>query len=217
MNNLNQIIISDKKLKEIIDHYKEVKKRYPDEWGEFCRNQNLRKVIEQAARAKYPSGKHFEHQYRIKKIALADFLKCLSKKETKIKAATTFEELLEIVKACGDKINGIGELACYDAAARIGVKLSIYPTKIYMHAGPKIGAKKLLGVKRIGKFIDKSMLPAPFKGLECSEIEAILCIYKNEFDNDNEFDHRKYERRNNFKSGKKINYKLKTKNNEKAH
>jgi len=185
MENLNKVIVSDKKLNAIIADYKEKKKS--DVWADFCKKNDLKKVIEQAALAEEPSGRRFDHQRRIRKGALPRFKEELLKEEAKIKTATTFEELLNIVEQCGGEIKWIGELACYDTAMLIGIKLNIHPTKIYMHAGPRNGAKNLLGLKRVGKFLEKDIFPVSLQKLTAHDIEAILCIYWDQLGDDNEF------------------------------
>ena len=81
------------------------------------------------------------------------------------------------------KIKGIGPLTCYDTAQRIGAKIRLFPEHIYLHAGTKTGAEKLLGKRLKVKFINKTDLPNPFHNanLTNAEIEDILCIYKDKF------------------------------------
>jgi hypothetical protein len=40
-------------------------------------------------------------------------------------------------------VPGIGELYVYDTALRIGAKLGVFPEKVYLHAGARIGVRNL--------------------------------------------------------------------------
>jgi hypothetical protein len=40
-------------------------------------------------------------------------------------------------------VTGIGELYVYDTALRIGAKLGVFPEKVYLHAGTRIGVRNL--------------------------------------------------------------------------
>jgi len=70
-------------------------------------------------------------------------------------------ELLNHIESC--RVYGVGELACYDAALRIGGNLNIFPEKIYLHAGTRTGARELLKQRVNGRFIYKEDLPEPFR------------------------------------------------------
>lgn len=171
------------KLKNIISHYKKWKGENPDTWIEHCANQeNLKNAIIYAALAENHLGKRNGHQRRLKKLHLEKFAAQLIDRIKDIKAAQSFDQLLKIVESC--KIYGIGELACYDTANRIGAKLGLRPDLIYLHAGTKKGAEKLLGKRLKIKFLKKEDLPSPFQADELTpaEIEDILCIYKDKFD-----------------------------------
>jgi hypothetical protein len=176
-----------KRLNEIIKDYKKRKKENPDKWGDYCKKIELAEIIEKASLAINPDGKKHAHQRRLTKFTLNNFKNNLLTKETEIEKIKTFEELLNLVENC--RIKGIGELACYDTAKRIGAKFNIYPTKVYLHAGTRIGAKAFIPTLTMkDKYIDRSILPDPFHDKELTDdnIEDILCIYKYEFKNEND-------------------------------
>ncbi|MDR1443433.1 MAG: hypothetical protein LBI94_01000, partial [Treponema sp.] len=89
-------------------------------------------------------------------------------------------------------IEGIGNLAIYDTALRLGFRLNIYPKKIFLHSGAKEGAKKLGFELRPGSFtapsgktyqhpyLDKGDLspPSAVSTLPEYELENILCVCK---------------------------------------
>jgi len=173
-------------MQRIIDIISNFKENHRCDKSHEWANLELKQVIEKAALAKDCNGKMYSHQKRLKKVALNSFKDKLLMKQSELENVKTFEELLQIVE--NSKVSGIGELACYDTALWIGFNRKIYPTKIYLHAGTRIGAEKLLKRKMKEKFIDRGMLPYPFhdKDLKDHEIEAILCIYKDEFDNNSD-------------------------------
>lgn len=196
-----------KKIEEIIESYKNNEQKKVDECIAYCKSlESLEEVIKCAAAAENKFGKMHSHQHRIAKLALISFKENLPQKKREIEAAKTFEDLLKIVEDCGSKIKRIGELSCYDAALRIGARLNIEPTKVYLHAGTREGIKNLLhlikresstdktiltslfydgGEKFLSltmkeKFINKDILPIPFhdKDLKDSDIEVLFCNYK---------------------------------------
>jgi hypothetical protein len=174
--------MTTQKLKNIINHYRKWKGENPDTWVEHCVAQkDLKNSLIYAALAENNLGKRNGHQKRLKKLNLEKFADNLVDNIKKIEDALTFDELLKIVESC--KIKGVGELACYDTANRIGAKLGLPPDLIYLHAGTRNGAEKLLGRKLKDKTIRKTELPNPFQGddITPAEIEDILCIYKNRF------------------------------------
>ena len=71
-------------------------------------------------------------------------------------------------------IHGIGELAVYDIACRIGAFLGLSPERVYLHAGTREGARAL-GLR--GASVRKMDLPRAFGRLSPGEIEDCLCIY----------------------------------------
>jgi hypothetical protein len=74
-------------------------------------------------------------------------------------------------------VDGIGELYIYDTALRIGAKLNLLPSRIYLHAGARVGARALGFAGRL-KYIELRDLPKEFQKLEPHEIEDVLCIFK---------------------------------------
>ena len=93
----------------------------------------------------------------------------------------SFEELFLFVKELVNPIKGAGELYIYDTTLRIGAKMNFLPTKIYLHAGTRVGARAL-GFSGKLKYLDKQDLPAEFNELEPYEIEDLLCIFKSDLE-----------------------------------
>lgn len=121
------------------------------------------------------------HQYRIQDENLAKFCNNLLQKKYTFKSVVCFSDLHRIISEC--KVDGIGKLCIYDTANRIGAFLGIGPEKVYLHAGTKDGAEKLLGRRLKCDCISKADLPNTFQreDLSCAEIEDILCRYKKYF------------------------------------
>lgn len=179
--------MNEKKLEEIILHYKKHRDESPELWILHCAQQNsLEEAIYEAAIARNAEGKKNKHQWRLKNIDLEKFAVQLVDKVDELKKCATFDAILEVVEK--HKTNGIGTLTIYDTAERIGAYLKLFPNKIYLHAGTKAGAEKLLGKKLQQKFIRKEELPEVFQqnNLHCGAIEDILCMYKNSFEDEEE-------------------------------
>jgi hypothetical protein len=171
-----------KKFGTIARQYKAMRKKYPDRHIDYCVQQkNLADAIEVAAKAIDDQNKIHSHQRRVGKIKLKTFAEQLKEKEPEIKKATTFDDLLSIIEDV--KCDGIADLTKYDTATRIGAYLNLFPDKIYLHTGTRLGAKNLLGNINSRKFITVDELPKEFLNydLTASEFEDILCIFKDDF------------------------------------
>lgn len=159
-------------------YIKNNKKSLNNYLAKYSKLKDMNDVITCAVMAKFPNGNKHPHQRRVKLQVMEQVRDKLLEEENKIKECKSFDELIEIIESC--KVKGFGELAIYDTALRIGSKINIYPEKIYLHAGTKIGAKEL-GLKIDNKVIEVSKLPEELKKLKPYEIEDFLCIYKDKF------------------------------------
>lgn len=148
---------------------------------EYIKKQkSLKKVIQIACLSTEENGKRHRHQNRISKTNLFEFHDNVRKQISKIRNVNDFDELIMIIR--DQRIVGIGELAIYDVAHRIGLFLNILPGKVYLHCGTRKGAKLILG-KISTKTVFKSDLPEPLKSsdLECWELEDLFCLRKKVF------------------------------------
>lgn len=177
----NVVADVEKRLSKIIKVYKKYKAENPDSWIEFAKKQkNLKAAIRVSSLSINHDNKRNPHQYRLEQKTLNATCDELLLLERKLKAARSFDELYQLIMSID--VYGLGPLTRYDIATRIGAYLKLYPDRIYLHAGTRTGAKVLLG-KVDGEYILKSDLPKPFRSrdLQCSEIEDILCIFKDQF------------------------------------
>ena len=153
------------------------------EMREFQRLASLTDAIRHAARCHWlccsnpPEFKKHPHQYRMPRALLDAAEHRLQNASDTLSAAADFEALHDIADKTIGKKQGLGELAVYDIAHRIGAFLGKEPTLVYLHTGTREGAREL---GFTGKTLNPALLPAPFSRLTPAEIEDCLCIYKDE-------------------------------------
>lgn len=147
----------------------------------FTIQADLRRAVEAAALAQSPSGKRLSHQRRIPGHVLQESRRRLLLKLPALKQARSFDTVYDLVSSTISPIPGIGELAVYDTALRIGAHLGLEPEKVYLHAGTRVGAAKL-GLPSTSGYLEISQFPAELRRLKPHEIEDVLCIYKHRFD-----------------------------------
>lgn len=138
--------------------------------------QNFQQMLNIISIGRVPTLRN-SHQRRLKENNLRRFRNNIIKKKNKIHKISNFDKLYELISSC--KVKGIGELAIYDIAFRIGSYLGEYPKKVYLHAGTRKGAKAL-GYDIPGKYLYKKGFPPPLQVLKPYEIEDFLCKYKDE-------------------------------------
>ncbi len=165
-------------LSRIVAHYnRHYRKQAARELRCFAIQRSLWDVVSSAGLAEHFCGKRFSHQRRIPRAALAKSRRRLLRDLPKLRNARTFEELHSFIASRIKPIPGIGELTIYDTALRIGAKLHKEPKCVYLHAGTRIGARKL--VRDMNReFIGVEEFPRPLRRLRPREIEDLLCIYK---------------------------------------
>ena len=178
-------------LQEIIDCYCETyHNRYESELSHWKQcTDNDREILIRAASCRGCDCKKHDHQRRFKN----DVLEKAKNDITKVQVSnlTNFDELHEDVSKAIRKIKGIGDLAVYDIAWRIGAHFGMKPDRVYLHSGTKKGAENLAeALKRCGTehhfnvkdpIIDVKCFPPEFRKLPAGEIENCLCIFKDHF------------------------------------
>jgi len=145
----------------------------------FKEQPSFAEALENAALAKNCCGKRFAHQRRMQEKALKEAKDGLQKKTHQLKKSKNFDELLVCIEQAIKPIYGLNEVYCYDTAFRLGAYLGHLPTKVYLHAGTRIGAKKIVDVGPKARAVEIRNLPSELtKHLKPYEIEDFLCIFK---------------------------------------
>lgn len=168
------------KLEAIVRTYiRKIRPKAKAEIDWFAHQPSLDAAIEKAALAVNSRAKRYSHQRRLTKVALKQAFRALLEESAAIEKSRDFDELFRIIRAAVKPIPGIGELYVYDTSFRIGAKLNLFPTKVYLHAGTRRGVRAL-GLDHSADTLKVSALPKELRGLEPHELEDILCIFKDE-------------------------------------
>jgi hypothetical protein len=93
-----------------------------------------------------------------------------------LQRAKSFDDLHDRVYRALEPIYGIGQLMVYDTALRVGAKLGMAPTRVYLHAGTRQGARAL-GMNWRAQHLAVREFPRELRELEAHEIEDCLCIF----------------------------------------
>jgi hypothetical protein len=151
--------------------------RCNDELGWFRRQRSLSSAIRFAGLAMVHNKKH-PHQHRLSRTALHTACNVLLGHEREIRRCESFDELHALLNTLLQGTEGVGELYIYDTASRIGARLDLWPTKVYLHAGTREGARALGFDGRPS--IEVADLRKELRRLKPYEIEDFLCICKDE-------------------------------------
>lgn len=164
----------DSIVRDYVDRYRN---RAEAELKWFASQSTLEDAVTLAALAKSPSGRRQSHQRRIPHVVLIESRRLLLGSLHIICQASSFESLHSTIHNVLHPISGVGELTIYDTALRIAAKLGLEPNHIFLHAGTRIGAKRL-GLNTRRPFINPDEFPRALRRLRPREIEDVLCIYK---------------------------------------
>jgi hypothetical protein len=165
-------------LNEIVNAYiRDCRPRATAAMRFYTERPDLNSAILHAALCLTPRGKRADHQRRIRRAVLHQAQVVLQNARDDLKKSEDFETLHKLVAAKIGPIKGIGRLAVYDIALRIGAYLGKHPGLVHLHAGAKTGAASL-GFR--GDAVHPSVLPPAFSTLSPAEIEDCLCIYKDD-------------------------------------
>jgi hypothetical protein len=165
----------------ILRHYDvHHRQRVSQERRWFSSSASLEEAITRAALATDHRGKRSSHQRRIPKLALQESREALLANKEAIRNAADFDELLNVVASALRDVCRTGELYGYDTTLRISYYLDHLPTKVYLHAGTRTGARRL-GLPRNNHCVEQDDLPAELRDRPAHEVEDILCIYKEQF------------------------------------
>ncbi|MBW3572263.1 MAG: hypothetical protein KY467_14270 [Gemmatimonadetes bacterium] len=162
---------------EVVDAYIRFYRRDAAQEIEFFHRLSLTDAIKHAGLCISPNGKRHPHQCRIPRSVLAEGERNLQACAAELAASPTFARLHEIVRRELLGIHGIGVLAVYDVATRLGAHLGLKPTRVYLHAGTAQGARAL-GLNHRRESLAMEELPPAFRRLSPPEAEDCLCIFK---------------------------------------
>lgn len=135
-------------------------------------------AVDRAVRSRKPDGKMHNHQSKIPLPILLDFGQKILDARASLPPGQSWPDFHALWLHL-DRIKpwGIGPLAVYDIAERLGRFLRLEPTRVYLHAGPTLGAKAL-GIDVRGKeWLEMSELPEPMRVLKADEAEDFLCCF----------------------------------------
>ncbi len=158
-------------------HYQPV---HEDELKWFRHQPSLEDALRVAGTAQDENNHRYHHQRRIKARSIAEATKALAESHDHIQSCRSFHDLWNLLRSLLTPIQGIGELYIYDTSLRIGAFLRLAPDKVYLHAGTRTGARSL-GLSRRGDsklWLETEELPALLRKLSTSDVENLLCIYK---------------------------------------
>lgn len=155
-----------------------------DQRGLECEKaSDLATVLRIATSTERGKGKH-PHQRRIPPDKLKKFCDELSVRESELEGFGhgSFDKLYNKVERIGRPIDGIGDLAMYDVAKRIGFHLQVKPGEVYLQSGAKEGARRATGEGSLKRTIPRSKLPKALRDspLDNFGLEVFLCVCKDE-------------------------------------
>lgn len=117
------------------------------------------------------------HQWTFSKADLNALAKQLASHEAELSQVTSFHELYEAVERALSLPKNGKPLLVYDIALRLSHRLSLQPTAVYLHRGPRAGANSLksgLGARRTRPLDDFPM--SIRTRLTAAQTEDFLCL-----------------------------------------
>ncbi len=147
----------------------------------FRERKSLKEAVEAAVMARTASGTMHPHQCRPAAAGLARAKAKLLPRLEEIRACRSFEALHDLIREITEEVNQFGPLCVYDTAFRIGVKLNLFPKRIYLHTGVRAGAKAL-GLDIRSDTLSINDLPPEMRVLKPHEAEDFLCIFHRQFE-----------------------------------
>jgi hypothetical protein len=167
-------------LSELINHYKICcYPRLADRLKAFQRL-TLDEAVDLAARGKEAHGKHMAHLRCLPTKSLKKAKERLNKNLRSLQNCQSFDELYSCIETTIAKIPRLKEMYVYDVALRIGATLkNLYPQKIYIQRGVRVGAEALLNKKCRERTMKCSDFPQLHTLKKAMQMEDFLCIFKN--------------------------------------
>lgn len=160
-------------------YIKKIRPKVNEEYLYFSEQASLENAIMQATLAIDRDGKRYSHQRRLSRAVIDEAHRTIMNKAGSVVECKSFATLHKLIDRLVSNIDGIGPLYVYDTSVRIGAYLDLYPSKVYLHAGTKKGAKAL-GLDCRSEYLNLDELPSALQELAAHEIEDFLCIFKDE-------------------------------------
>jgi len=154
----------------IVDHYIANKRNDAASEMAFYARSSLDVVV----LSRTDGRKRHDHQRRIPESSLRAALDRLDRCLPLPCDLRDFDALHQFINSAIRDIPKIGELVVYDVAHRVGAQREIEPSRVYLHAGTRVGARAF---RLRGKSIAVDELPPEFQRLSPAECEDCLCIY----------------------------------------
>ena len=162
---------------QIVRHY--IETQLPGHLREldwFAEPQTFANTVRRAAAAEDRRGKRLSHQCRLFRTTITEAQVELAAIWPLLRRAQTFAELIGLIRTALNGVASAGTLYVYDTALRIGSARGIFPDHIYLHAGSREGARRIIP-GRLPPCLPLAAFPQAFQRLAPHEIENLLCRY----------------------------------------
>jgi len=173
--------VSPARLARLVQEYRLKHLPRAKEERAFFKTSTREKALEHAGLAIWKDGKRFRHQNLIVRGALPKARRALENIKGKLDGVEDFDALHELIERTVGRIKGIGELYIYDTALRLGAQLGRRPRRVYLHAGPRNGARSLGCIDYRAKAVAVEKFPPELQELSADQIENFLCVMRREF------------------------------------
>lgn len=171
-------VLSNTVLESVVKNYKEKNRpRNKAEFSWFVEQESLEAAIRAAALGSFAGVKRTRQARRGTEEAFRQAEEKLVLQMDALKAAKTFDAVLETVERAVLPIPGLNDVYAYETAMRIGAFMNFWPKHIYLFTGTRTGAKQL-GIVTKKRLLLFNTLPQPLLELEPYEVEEALSNLK---------------------------------------
>jgi hypothetical protein len=118
-----------------------------------------------------PDGERRPHERRLQQVTLEENAQRLLRCARELQTARDFAGLYTLIERDSGGILGVGPLAVYDVALRIGVWRREVPELVYLHWGTKAGAA-VFGLR--GKTIHRNELLGLFRAIHPPNVRTVF-------------------------------------------
>jgi hypothetical protein len=170
-------VVSDYKVRFKFKHSAERSEGHHDPCVDFCKeSRSISMAIARAVDGRRRDGKMFPGGSCVRTQAKKQLTLSLWRAERKIRLASDFDELYDIVAKHVGGIFGVSRYTTYNVSLRIGAYLNLEPrAHIYLHAGPLKGWKRLTGHGGDIFRVPWKEVPRALRRLKPHSVEDLLC------------------------------------------